>query len=125
MEKIPHNGPQILLTSGHDPTLTPITHVEVTKGQHTLGVQLAPDGSEGTEYSYHLDQATKIWQRLKATPLGREHICISFNAIWKMMIKYPLGATCFTKKQCSKIQGRYLPVFLSKMGINQMTATAV
>jgi hypothetical protein len=41
------------------------------------------------------------------------------------MIQYPLGATCFTKKQCSQIQAKYLPTFLSKMGINRMTATAV
>ena len=41
------------------------------------------------------------------------------------MIQYPLGATCFTVKQCQKIQAVYLPTFLAKMGINQTTATAV
>ena len=41
------------------------------------------------------------------------------------MIQYPLGATCFTKKQCQKLQAAYLPSFLSKMGINQTTANAV
>ena len=41
------------------------------------------------------------------------------------MIQYPLGATYFTAKQCQKLQAVYLPSFLSKMGINQTTATAV
>jgi hypothetical protein len=42
-------------------------------------------------------------------------------------LKYPLllGATSFTKKLCAKIQAQYLPTFLSKMGINRTTATAV
>jgi hypothetical protein len=41
------------------------------------------------------------------------------------MMKY--GATCFSKKQCVKIQARYyLPTFfLSKMGIKRTMATAV
>ena len=41
------------------------------------------------------------------------------------MIQYPLGVTCFTSQQCKQIQSKYLPTFLSKMGINRATATAV
>ena len=41
------------------------------------------------------------------------------------MIQYPLGAMCFTYQQCQKLQARYLPAFLSCMGINRTTATAV
>ena len=41
------------------------------------------------------------------------------------MIQYPLGATCFTAQQCQKIQTKYLPTFLSHMGINRTMATAV
>ena len=33
------------------------------------------------------------------------------------MIQYPLGAMCFTVKQCQKLQAVYLPSFLAKMGI--------
>ena len=52
-------------------------------------------------------------------------MCISFQAIWWAMIQYPLGATCFTTQQCQKIQAKYLPTFLSCMGINRTMATAV
>jgi hypothetical protein len=62
---------------------------------------------------------------LKTAPLNREHVAIGFRAIWQMKLKYCLGATCFTKKQCDKLQARFLPTFLSKMGINRTTATAV
>ena len=42
-----------------------------------------------------------------------------------MKLQYPIGTMCFTCKQCTKIQLRYLPTFLSKMGINCTMATAV
>ena len=64
-------------------------------------------------------------RKIRLAPLGREHIGIGFRAICRMMIQYPLGATCFMIKQCRKIQSQYLPHFLSKMGINQMTPTAI
>ena len=41
------------------------------------------------------------------------------------MIQYPLGATCFTSKQCQTIQAKYMPTFLSQMGINWATVTAL
>jgi hypothetical protein len=63
--------------------------------------------------------------RLKFAPLKQEHVGVGFGLIWKMKLQYPLGATCFTHKQCNRIQARYLPTFLSKMGINRTTATAV
>ena len=31
-----------------------------------------------------------------------------------MKLLYPLGAICFTRKQCAKIQARYLPTFYPK-----------
>jgi hypothetical protein len=94
-------------------------------GKHTLGVRLAPDGNDRDELKYRQQQATKMQQKIAAAPLGREYIGIGFRAIWQAMIQYPLGATCFTDKQCSTIQAKYLPTFLSKMGINRATATAV
>jgi hypothetical protein len=38
---------------------------------------------------------------------------------------YPLGATCFTEKECNGIQAKYMPTVLSKMGINRSTPTEV
>lgn len=86
---------------------------------------MAPDGNDHDEFVYRLEEATVIRDRLKKAPLNREQVRIGFNAIWKMKMRYPLGATCFNKKQCNKIQARYLPTFLSKMGINRMMAKAV
>ena len=119
-------GPPILLHSS--PNLdnpATIQRVSTATGMRTLGVRLAPDGNDHDEFSYRIQQATKMQQRVAAAPLGREYVGIGFRAIWQMMIQYPLGSTCFTVQQCAKIQAKYLPTFLSKMGINRMTATAV
>jgi hypothetical protein len=39
--------------------------------------------------------------------------------------KYPLGAMCFTEKECASIQSKFLPTVLLKMGINRSTPTEV
>jgi hypothetical protein len=89
-------------------------------------VRLAPDGNDFDEFIMHrMEEATMMRDRLKTAPLNREHgVAIGFHAIWQMKLKYCFGATCFSKKQCDKLrQARYLPTFLSKMGINRTTAT--
>jgi hypothetical protein len=126
MVKDTTNGPTIQLTSGSAPDRPErIQRISTNKGQCTLGVRLAPDGNDKDEYTYRMQQAKQMGQQIKKAPLGREYIGIGFRAIWYMMIQYPLGATCFTIKQCRKLQAQYLPIFLSKMGINRMTPTAV
>jgi hypothetical protein len=111
------NGPTIQLTSGSTPHLPEtIQRISTQQGQRTLGVRLAPDGNDKDEFAHRLQQAKQMGQKINKAPLGREYIGIGFRAIWCMMIQYPLGATCFTVKQCQKIQAQYLPTFLSKWG---------
>jgi hypothetical protein len=126
MEKIKDADPDIALSSGADfDTTYNIQRIETTKGMRTLGVRLAPNGNDLDEFKYRMDEATTMRDRLKVAPLYREHVGIGFRAIWRMKLQYPLGATCFSRKQCNKIQARYLPTFLYKMGINRTTSTAV
>jgi hypothetical protein len=126
MMKTQHGDLDIQLTSGVDfQTPHTIQRIEVTKGMRTLGVRLTPDGNDNNEFNHRMTEATTMRDRLKHAPLNREHVGVGFRSIWKMKLQYPIGATCFTHKQCNKLQARYLPTFLSKMGINRTTATAV
>jgi hypothetical protein len=51
----------ILLMQGNTRSRpTKIIQVKVTTGKHTLGVCLAPNGSDKTEYEYLLAEATKL-----------------------------------------------------------------
>jgi hypothetical protein len=120
------DGPTITLTAGATPdTPETLRRVSTSDGQRTLGVRLSPDGTDKSELTYRVAQAQKMGQRLRAAPLGRDHIRTGVQSIWRMMIQYPLGATCFNEKQCHQIQMKYLPYALSKMGFNRTTSTAV
>ena len=120
------DDPDITLTAGGDlNTHNIIQQMATQKGIRTLGIQLAPDGNDCNEYQYRMQQATTIKQHLSKSPLGCEHTRIGFQSTWHAMIQYPLGTTCFTSKQCQKIQAKYMPTFLSRMGINQATAMAL
>jgi hypothetical protein len=119
-------GPSLTLMAGAKPHISEhLQRISTADGQRTLGVRLSPDGNKNAEHANRTLQACKMGQRIRAAPLGREHIVVGFCSIWKMMIQYPLGATCFSTKQCQQIQTKYLPYSLSKMGINRTTATAV
>jgi hypothetical protein len=114
-----------LKSSNGDGTSEPIQRFSNQSGRCTLGVRLAPNVNDVDKFQYRLQQGKKMSHHVKSAPLGCEHIGMGFGAIWKMMLQYPLGATCFTHQQCHKLQSTYLPTFLSKMGINRTTSTAV
>jgi hypothetical protein len=61
-----------------------------------------------------MQQAKQMGQRIKKAPLGQEYIGIGFRAIWYMIIQYPLGATCFTIKQCRNSKPNTSPSFSPK-----------
>ena len=126
MNEMPPDELEIKLTAGDDlTTYHTIQQIPTAKGIQTLGICLAPDGNDKDELQYHLQQASTIKQHLSKVPLGQEHTHIGFQLIWRVMIQYPLGATCFASQQCKQIQNKYLPTFLPQMGINHMTATAI
>jgi hypothetical protein len=59
------------LTQGNDQThTTPITRVEVNTGKWTLWVQLAPTGSDATEYHFRLQEVIKLGPHLLCAPLN-------------------------------------------------------
>ena len=104
MRKIQADDPTLNVSPGDDPSCThSIKRDEVTKGMRTLGVRLAPDGNDHDELKHRMEEATLMRDCLKTAPLNREHVAIGFRAIWQMKLKYCLGATCFSKKQCDKL----------------------
>jgi hypothetical protein len=90
-----------------------------------LGVHLAPAGSDTTEYQYQLNEAIKLRPRLLRAPMGQESTRLAFTTMTLQKFSYPLGATCFSEKQCGSIQAKLFPTILSKMGINRSTPKEV
>ena len=74
--------PDIQLTAGNDMTkYYTIQWTSTTKGIHTLGIQLAPNGNDNDEFQYWIQQAMMIKQRLSKAPLGCKHTHIGFQSI--------------------------------------------
>jgi len=115
---------KIRLSQGADhTTTTKIERVDVSIGRRTLGMRLAPLGTDNDEFEHRKSLGQKMRKRMMRAPLNRESTRIGFFSIAQQQIGHTLPVTCFSQDQCSKIQSTYLPTFLSKMGINKNSAT--
>ena len=111
------HGFEIRLMEGSDQTKTvKITRKEVTQGQQTLGTRLCPSGLDKMELAHRMEQGKELRKRLMKAPINEEETRLGFW-MFCQAIEYVLPMTCFTKAECKKIQGTYLPTFLAKMGI--------
>jgi hypothetical protein len=133
------NGQLVISTINNDPhidihltqganqsTATPVSRIKNMEGKRTLGVRLAPDGSDKTEHAFHLKDATKLHSCLLNAPLNKESTQIGFmGSMILQKFGYPLGATCFKQEECLEIQQKFPPTILSKMGINESTPTNI
>jgi hypothetical protein len=110
------NGQLVISTINDDPeidihltqganwsTATPVQRIKNTEGKRTLGVCLAPDGSDKTEHAFHLKDASKLQSCLLNAPLNKESTRIRFMSMILQKFGYPLGATCFNKEECLQI----------------------
>lgn len=120
MKPITDNNLSITLTVGNDTQMTTtIQSAALNEGRRTLGVRLAPDGSDTAEYEFHLQQANALVHRLSRAALTREEVTIGFHSLWNPAIGYSLPTKCFLPEQCAKLQGRFMPLFASsRMGLN-------
>ncbi len=98
-----------------------VAREEASTGKRALGARLAPSGSDKTEHECRLAEATKLRPRLLRAPLSRESARKGLTTMVAQKLSYPLGATCFTEKECSAIQAKFLPTALSKVGISRST----
>jgi hypothetical protein len=74
----------IQLTQGNDRT-----QVEVHTGKRTLGVRLAPTGSDATEYQFCLEEASKLRACLLRAPLNQESTWTGFTTMILQKFGYP------------------------------------
>jgi Reverse transcriptase (RNA-dependent DNA polymerase) len=97
----------------------PLECVEVSEARRTLGVRLAPDGSNNEELRYLLKQAHLWASTIASGHLGRKLSLQSFMTTLRPKIRYPLAATTFTREEASEIDKVLIPTALSQSGINR------
>lgn len=115
----------IQLTEGHGTTKTTIIRKECWEGVRTLGVRLAPLGNFLDELDFRLLQFRGLAQNIQSSPISRFDAYLGYVTMIQRMLRYPLGVTCFTPKQCNKLDASFIGPILSKMGFNRNTSRSI
>jgi hypothetical protein len=95
-----------------------LEQVDVQEGRRTLGVRLAPDGNNQTEFLYLRDQCNEWADRIRSGMLPKKYTWQAFTTTILAKLAYALPATTFSMKECEGITRRLIFTTLSKAGVN-------
>ena len=86
----------------------------------TLGVHLAPDGNDTTQYEVLRTKAIGWANKIKrGGNIARNDAWICMNATICKTLEYPLPVTCLTRAQCTSIMAPVLDTALPGVGISR------
>jgi hypothetical protein len=110
--------PTLLTMQNADGSRTILEPVDVWEGRRTLGVRLAPDGSNQAEFKYLREQCN-IWaDKMRSGMLPKRYTWQAFTTTILAKLSYALPATTFSEKECDAIIKRLIFTTLSKAGVN-------
>jgi hypothetical protein len=95
-----------------------LEQVDVREGRRTLGVRLAPDGNNQTEFQYLREQCNEWADRIRRGMLPKKYTWQAFTTTILAKLAYALPATTFSMKECEGITRRLIFTTLSKAGVN-------
>ena len=98
--------------------LVPIKRNEPHHAERILGVRLALDGNDKTEFEYRLQQSKDLARKISSAPFTRQDAELIYSQRWISSVGYCLPITQFTEQQCLKIQIPFYRSILSRMGFN-------
>jgi hypothetical protein len=107
--KSPASTPgELLLYNDETNTREPIPRLSCHTGKKALGIYTSPDGHMSHEAKY-LRQKGQTWaDSLRANRIRKDDSWYCLNSAIMKTIEYPLVATSFTPKQCSKFMAPIL-----------------
>jgi len=108
-----------------DGMMVMIPHLETNEAWHTLGVQLAPDGNNTTEFQYLLGVASTWKNHMITAKIPRVANAFALQQVLLPKLWYPLIATTFDEKQCHKILEPVFSQGLPAMGVNRHFPRAI
>jgi hypothetical protein len=106
----------------HDsPTNTNVTlqHKGIAEAERTLGVRIAPNGSQHRELAWLRSKAHSFASYISKGNLSREEAHRAYHSIFIPSLTYSLGSTSFTAVEATSIQKRPINLILASMGINR------
>jgi hypothetical protein len=110
--------PTTLTMYNADGTRSTLEQVEVWEGRRTLGVRLAPDGNNKSEFRYLREQCDAWANKIRSGMLAKRFTWQAFTTTILAKVAYALPATTFSKKECESITKRLIFTTLSKAGVN-------
>ena len=72
-----------------------------------------------TEFTYRLKQAKELGQKIALAHLTKPEATLTFHSRWLSVIGFYLPITCFSRKQCERLQVPIYQAILPKLGYNR------
>jgi hypothetical protein len=109
----------VTITDSTTNTSVPITQKSGSEAERTLGVRIAPNGSQQRELAWLRAKAHSFALHISNGKLSREEAHRAYHSIYIPSLTYSLGATCFNPTEAASIQKGSLHLILASMGINR------
>lgn len=116
---------ELSLTAENSGTAEKVPRVEPTTGFHTLGVYIAPCGSQTKQVMILHQHSENHCNKIRIAHLTSEEAYISYISYLHPCLIYPLPCSPLTQQQCRTIQAPVLSALLSKMHLNCHTLRAI
>jgi hypothetical protein len=124
-QKVQEKVGSIALTLGLNSNKTPIKQLDTSEAHKTLGVWLAPDGSEAAQINYLLTKSHQVATLISQSKLTRLEAYMAYHLCWIPAVSYSFGITTIPNKALVSIQSHPTMAFLQKMGFNRNFPRAV
>jgi hypothetical protein len=112
-------SPRKLLVRNPEGIVQDLEQVSVSEARRTLGVRLAPDGSNKEEFD-HLLTIAKTWaENIRTGKLARKYVWQSLNSTVMAQLSHPLPATTFSREESFIIDAIIHRAALPAEGINR------
>ena len=97
----------------------PIHEIKPTTAIRMLGVHIAGNLQNDTEYEKMYEKALKFTNAIQACPLSKSQVILAIKTIYKPAIEYALPATTFNNTQIQNIHKKVIPKMLSSCNLSK------
>jgi hypothetical protein len=113
------------LTTGYNTTIDLVPCIEVGSAFRTLGVYIAPNGSQQKQWQILRQHTTQYSIYISTSTLTSDEAYLSYMRYLHPKLTYPLPCCSLTQNQCRHIFSPALAALLPKLHLNMHTPHAI
>lgn len=125
IENREQNDTQVEVLSPEVKKTLPIKEETPTTALRMLGVHIAGNLQNETEYNILYKKAVKFATAIQVCPLTKNQVILAIKTIYKPAIEYVLPATTFSDAQIQAIHRKVIPKMLSSSKLSQKYPRAI